>query len=127
MKNITVMKKSLFIILSALLCIPVFGKTLEKRPSAIELAGTCETHKNKSLIFPLEAYKDGNQIMVMFFDATEDVTISIAKDADSIETRIVSFEEFQTEVFDISQYGAGSYTLLITTSRGTYLYGTFYL
>lgn len=127
MKNIVIIKKSLIIFLFTLLCIPVLGNTLEKRPSAIELAGTCETHENRSLVYPLEAFQNGDQVLVTFFDATADVTISITKDADSIETRTISFEEFQTEVFDISQYGAGSYTLLITTTRGTYLYGTFYL
>ena len=127
MENVIFMKKNLFILLLALVCIPIFGHTLDKRPSTIELAGTCETHENRSLIYPVEAYLDGNQILITFFDATEDVTVSIMKDTDVMDIRTVSFDEFQTEVFDINQYEAGNYTLLITTSRGTNLCGTFYI
>ena len=57
--------------------------------------------------------------------AIEDVTISILGNSGTVETRTVSFTDFQTEIFDISRYAAGNYSLLITTPRGTYLSGNF--
>lgn len=104
--------------------ISVYGNVREKKEEVI-LHGESETHKNRSLVIPVEVYTDGYQLAVTFFNATEDVTISITGNAGVMETRTVSFTDFQTEFFDISQYEAGNYTLLITTSKGTYLYGTF--
>ena len=60
-----------------------------------------------------------------FFDAIEDVTVSIVGNSGTVETRTVSFNDFQTEIFDVSRYAAGNYSLLITTPRGTCLSGNF--
>ena len=59
------------------------------------------------------------KLTLTFFDAIEDVTVSIVGNSGTVETRTVSFNDFQTEIFDVSRYAAGNYSLLITTPRGT--------
>ena len=122
------MKHVLFLLL-AFITIPTWGTANEDKketyPTEIEIMGTFEDHKDRSLVLPLEAYLDGSQLTLTFFDAIEDVTISILGNSGTVETRTVSFTDFQTEIFDISRYAAGNYSLLITTPRGTYLSGNF--
>ena len=65
------------------------------------------------------------KLTLTFFDAIEDVTVSIVGNSGTVETRTVSFNDFQTEIFDVSRYAAGNYSLLITTPRGTSLSGNF--
>ena len=107
--------------------VPVRKENLQqkKEPTIIEILGLFETHDNRSLVFPLEAYLDGGQLILTFFDAIEDVTVSIVGNSGTVETRTVSFNDFQTEIFDVSRYAAGNYSLLITTPRGTSLSGNF--
>lgn len=122
------MKHVLFLLL-AFITIPIWGTVNEDKketyPTEIQIMGKFETHKDRSLVFPLEAYLDGSQLTLTFFDAIEDVTISILGNSGTVETRTVSFTDFQTETFDVSRYAVGSYSLLITTPRGTYLSGNF--
>lgn len=129
-------KHTLFKMLIIALCITfsiptVYGSDLQgepttkEEPTIIEIIGIFETHKDRSLVLPLEAYLDGSQLTLTFFDAIEDVTISILGNSGTVETRTVSFTDFQTEIFDISRYAAGNYSLLITTPRGTFLSGNF--
>ena len=65
------------------------------------------------------------KLILTFFDAIEDVTVSIVGNSGTVETRTVSFNDFQTEIFDVSRYAAGNYSLLITTPRVTSLSGNF--
>lgn len=97
----------------------------ETYPTEIQIMGKFEDHKDRSLVLPLEAYLDGAQLTLTFFDAIEDVTVSIVGNSGTVETRTVSFNDFQTEIFDVSRYAAGNYSLLITTPRGTSLSGNF--
>ena len=129
-------KHTLFKMLMIALCITfsistVYGSSLQgepttkEEPTIIEILGLFETHKDRSLVLPLEAYLDGRQLTLTFFDAIEDVTVSIVGNSGTVETRTVSFNDFQTEIFDVSWYAAGNYSLLITTPRGTSLSGNF--
>ena len=129
-------KHPLFKMLMIALCITfsistVYGSSLQgepttkEEPTIIEILGLFETHKDRSLVLPLEAYLDGRQLTLTFFDAIEDVTVSIVGNSGTVETRTVSFNDFQTEIFDVSRYAAGNYSLLITTPRGTSLSGNF--
>ena len=111
----------LFIILSA----TAIGVASERQPSPMNIHGEWETNIDKSLTFPVEAYIDSNQLMLTFFNGVQDVSISIVGSSGTIENRTISFTDFQTEVFDITQYAPGSYCLLITTPRGTNLYSNF--
>lgn len=104
--------------------ISAYGNIYEEKEKVI-LHRESNTHKNKSLAIPVEAYTDGYQLAVTFFNATENVTISITGNAGVMETRTVSFTDFQTEFFDISQYEAGVYSIQITTTKGTFLQGVF--
>ncbi len=109
--------------------IPAWGTVNEDKketyPTEIQILGKFEDHKDRSLFLPLEAYLDGAQLTLTFFDAIEDVTVSIVGNSGTVETRTVSFNDFQTEIFDVSRYAAGNYSLLITTPRGTSLSGNF--
>ncbi|WP_455660275.1 DUF3244 domain-containing protein [Phocaeicola faecalis] len=122
------MKHVLFLLL-AFITIPTWGTANEDKketyPTEIEIMGTFEDHKDRSLVLPLEAYLDGSQLTLTFFDTIKDVTISIVGNSGTVEARTVSFTNFQTETFDVSRYAVGSYSLLITTPRGTYLSGNF--
>ena len=129
-------KHTLFKMLMIALCITfsistVYGSSLQgepttkEEPTIIEILGLFETHKDRSLVLPLEAYLDWRQLTLTFFDAIEDVTVSIVGNSGTVETRTVSFNDFQTEIFDVSRYAAGNYSLLITTPRGTSLSGNF--
>ena len=129
-------KHTLFKMLMIALCITfsistVYGSSLQgepttkEEPTIIEILGLFETHKDRSLVLPLEAYLDGRQLTLTFFDAIEYVTVSIVGNSGTVETRTVSFNDFQTEIFDVSRYAAGNYSLLITTPRGTSLSGNF--
>lgn len=69
--------------------------------------------------------EDKKETYPYLFDAIEDVTVSIVGNSGTVETRTVSFNDFQTEIFDVSRYAAGNYSLLITTPRGTCLSGNF--
>lgn len=121
--------KHLLFWLIAFITIPTWGAVNEDKeetyPTEIQIMGTFEDHKNRSLSFPLEAYLDGTQLTLTFFISIEDVTISIVGNSGTVETRTVSFSDFQTEIIDVSRYAAGNYSLLITTPRGTYLSGSF--
>lgn len=122
------MKHVLFLLL-AFITIPTWGTVNEDKketyPTEIQIMGKFEDHKDRSLVLPLEAYLDGSQLTLTFFDTIKDVTISIVGNSGTVETRTVSFTNFQTETFDVSRYAVGSYSLLITTPRGTYLSGNF--
>lgn len=122
------MKHWLFLLLT-FITIPTWGTINEDKketyPTEIQIMGTFEDHKNRSINFPLEAYIDGTQLILTFFDTIEDVTISVIGISGTMETCTISFNDFQTEIFDVSQYAAGSYSLLITTPRGTNLSGSF--
>ena len=122
------MKHVLFLLL-AFITIPAWGTVNEDKketyPTEIQILGKFEDHKDRSLFLPLEAYLDGAQLTLTFFDAIEDVTVSIVGNSGTVETRTVSFNDFQTEIFDVSRYAAGNYSLLITTPRGTSLSGNF--
>lgn len=122
------MKHILFLLLM-FITIPIWGTInedkKETKPTEVQIKGEYETNRRKSLYFPLEAYIDSSQLTLTFFDALEDVTISIIGISGTMEIRTVSLNSFQTEVFDVSQYATGSYSLLITTPRGTNLSGSF--
>lgn len=105
--------------------VTAIGAISEKQSSPMNIHGEWETHIDKSLTFPFEAYVDNNQLLLTFFNGAQDVSVSIVGSSGSIESRTVSFTSFQTEVFDIAQYAPGSYRLLIVTSRGTNFYSLF--
>lgn len=117
MKSTIFITKILFCMLLFMPVISVYGNIYEEKREVI-LHGESEDYKSRSLLIPVEAYTDGYQLAVTFFN------VSITGNAGVMETRTVSFTDFQTEFF-ISQYEAGVYSIQITTTKGTSLQGVF--
>lgn len=93
----------------------------------IELKGDTEDDNTKSLIFPYGAYQmDNQEVCVMLYGAYSNVSIRILDTNGWVMDDYTSgLSPLQTISFDISNYPAGTYTLVITTPQGTYLTGVF--
>lgn len=93
----------------------------------IELQGTTEGDRPKSLIIPFEASQIGNSsICITSLQHCTAVTIYIMDAYGcTIDTHSSFLMPQQTLTFDISGYANGIYTLAITTPQGTYLSGMF--
>lgn len=119
------MKKSLALFLFVLLCIPSLAKVQWEVPDDILAAGLLEFPRGRSLSFPKATIQE-NQVSVTFFEALSDVTLTITSASGVVmQTRTVSFTAFQTEILNVSNCPKGTYTLSITTPRGTDLHGSF--
>lgn len=118
--------KTVALMILLLSSLPIYS-TLSDKVKVIELDGEIERTQSKSLSFPLEVYIEGKSLFVQFYMVVTDVEITLAGSKDEIECRTVSFTEFQTEYFYIDDYTQGTYRIMITTPRGTNLYGTFYI
>lgn len=102
------------------------GKVMFDLPKDIEFHGGFEMGEGRSASFPLEGYIQGTQVSVILYLDLSDVTVTItSEDNKEMEERTVSFSDSQAEIFNVSGYPKGTYTLSITTSRGTNLYGSF--
>lgn len=64
----------------------------ERQPSPMNIHGEWETHIDKSLTFPFEAYVNNNQLLLTFFNGAQDVSISIVGSSGTIESRTVVFK-----------------------------------
>lgn len=93
----------------------------------IELKGDTEDDNTKSLIFPYGAYQmDNQEVCVMPYGVYSNVSIRILDTNGWVMDDYTSgLSPLQTISFDISNYPAGTYTLVITTPQGTYLTGVF--
>ena len=93
----------------------------------IELQGTTEEDRPKSLIIPFEASQIGNSsICITSLQQCTAVTIYIMDAYGcTIDTHTSSLMPQQTLTFNISGYANGIYTLTITTPQGTCLSGMF--
>lgn len=118
--------KTVALMILLLSSLPIYS-TLSDKVKVIELDGEIERTQSKSLSFPLEVYIEGKSLFVQFYMVVTDVEITLAGSKGEIECRTVSFTEFQTEYFYIDDYTQGTYRIMITTPRGTNLYGTFYI
>lgn len=128
------MKEPFFILKSiALFVALMWGMSLpciaDKKPiptiDPIELEGIIEDERERTLLLPVEAWTNRNELNVIFHYAVSNVTITIYGPTGVLANHIVSLYSYQSEVFDISNYPAGTYTLVITTPQGTYLTGVF--
>lgn len=118
--------KTVALMILLLSSLPIYS-TLSDKVKVIELDGEIERTQSKSLSFPLEVYIEEKSLFVQFYMAVTDVEITLAGSKGEIESRTVSFTEFQTEYFYIDDYTQGTYRFMITTPCGTNLYGTFYI
>jgi hypothetical protein len=93
----------------------------------IELKGDTEDDNTKSLHLPYGAYQmDNQEVCVMPYGAYSNVSVRILDTNGWVMDDYTSgLSPLQTISFDISNYPAGTYTLVITTPQGTYLTGVF--
>lgn len=93
----------------------------------IELKGDTEDDRQKSLVFPFEAYKiDNAEVCVDSDDTYSTVIIRIVNAVgETIDIYSSTLIQQQKVSFNISGYPNGIYTLVITTPKGTYLTGVF--
>ena len=119
-----------FVLLLAILPIQAFvlSNTLKVEDKKdIELKGDTEDDNTKSLHLPYGAYQmDNQEVCVMPYGAYSNVSIRILDTNGWVMDDYTSgLSPLQTISFDISNYPAGTYTLVITTPQGTYLTGVF--
>ena len=93
----------------------------------IELKGTTEDDRKKSLVLPFGAYQINNtEVCVMSYDFCSSATICIFDaSGQTMDCFISSLAAMQVVSFDINGYPNGIYTLVISTPLGTYLTGVF--
>lgn len=94
----------------------------------IKLDGRSEDDDKKTLVVPFSAYQeeDNQEICVISYDAHSATTISIIDACgETLDSYSSSLFSQQVVSFDISNYANGTYTLVISTPKGTYLTGVF--
>ena len=94
-------------------------------PNPIIIEGEVEDDRERSQIFPVEAWKTGNKLEVIFHYPISNVTLTIYGPIGVVTSRTISSNSNQTEIFDISNYANGTYNIVISTIQGTYMTGTF--
>ena len=93
----------------------------------IELKGTTEDDRKKSLVLPFGAYQINNtEVCVVSYDFCSSATICILDaSGQTMDCFASSLSSMQVVSFDINGYPNGTYTLVISTPQGTYLTGVF--
>ncbi|WP_455592483.1 DUF3244 domain-containing protein [Bacteroides sp.] len=76
-------------------------------------------------ILPITAFLDGTDLCIEFSSAISNLNIILVKEDVEIENRTISVAADQCETFDLSEYGAGSYQIVLTTPQGINLNGNF--
>lgn len=128
MKNASITLKGIafFMVLSWIFIPPCMADEKPSNPpSPIVIEGEYEDERDRSLILPLEAWTTSNELGIIFYKSIPNVTISIMGNSGILESHSGSFEDSQRIIIDISNYVNGSYSLIITTTQGTYLTGVF--
>lgn len=78
-------------------------------------------------ILPILASIDGADLYFEFSTSISDLSITVIKDGAEVISKTITVEAEQCETFDLSEYGAGSYQVVLTTPQGTNLSGEFNL
>ena len=105
----------------------VFDTDDEYKKEDIKLEGETEDDRQKSLVFSFSAYQtNNNKVCVMSYDFCSNATICILDTSgQTMDYLTSSLSSMQVVSFDINGYPNGTYTLVISTSQGTYLAGVF--
>ncbi len=120
------MAKTLLTLLIMCFCLPSSAERVEEDEKIkIEVIEKDEDDKVKSLSVPLSATMEGTQLTVTALVTIEELTITIVGDGGMVETRTVSMNAGQTEVFSLVGYSDGMYSIAFTNSWGMDLYGVF--
>ena len=98
--------------------------------SPVDLKGLFNDKLQKSIVedIPIRAEISGSEFLVLSFEAPiMDITITLYKDGVMVIQKSLSVSSGDIETLDLTFWGAGEYSLKLTTPRGTAVYGNFQL
>ena len=102
-------------------------KTPTNDPIYLILLGECEEDFPRSVSVPFEAYIQDGVLTVGSLTDLSDVTVAVYNGNVAMYMQTCDMYFMGTTAIPVSSYPAGTYTLLLTTPRGTYVYATFQL
>ena len=126
---LVIMKSMLFTLLLVVLPLQVMAKT-NGSTSPVDLKGLFNDKLQKSIVedIPIRAEISGSEFLVLSFEAPiMDITITLYKDGVMVIQKSLSVFSGDIETLDLTFWGAGEYSLKLTTPRGTAVYGNFQL
>lgn len=126
---LVIMKSMLFTLLLVVLPLQMMAKT-NGSTSPVDLKGLFNDKLQKSIVedIPIRAEISGSEFLVLSFEAPiMDITITLYKDGVMVIQKSLSVFSGDIETLDITFWGAGEYSLKLTTPRGTAVYGNFQL
>ena len=126
---LVIMKSMLFTLLLVVLPLQMMAKT-NGSTSPVDLKGLFNDKLQKSIVedIPIRAEISGSEFLVLSFEAPiMDITITLYKDGVLVIQKSLSVFSGDIETLDLTFWGAGEYSLKLTTPRGTAVYGNFQL
>ena len=126
---LVIMKSMLFTLLLVVLPLQMMAKT-NGSTSPVDLKGLFNDKLQKSIVedIPIRAEISGSEFLVLSFEAPiMDITITLYKDGVIVIQKSLSVFSGDIETLDLTFWGAGEYSLKLTTPRGTAVYGNFQL
>ena len=126
---LVIMKSMLFTLLLVVLPLQMMAKT-NGSTSPVDLKGLFNDKLQKSIVedIPIRAEISGSEFLVLSFEAPiMDITITLYKDGLMVIQKSLSVFSGDIETLDLTFWGAGEYSLKLTTPRGTAVYGNFQL
>ena len=126
---LVIMKSMLFTLLLVVLPLQMMAKT-NGSTSPVDLKGLFNDKLQKSIVedIPIRAEISGAEFLVLSFEAPiMDITITLYKDGVMVIQKSLSVFSGDIETLDLTFWGAGEYSLKLTTPRGTAVYGNFQL
>ena len=126
---LVIMKSMLFTLLLVVLPLQMMAKT-NGSTSPVDLKGLFNDKLQKSIVedIPIRAEISGSEFLVLSFEAPiMDMAITLYKDGVMVIQKSLSVFSGDIETLDLTFWGAGEYSLKLTTSRGTAVYGNFQL
>lgn len=126
---LVIMKSMLFTLLLVVLPLQMMAKT-NGSTSPVDLKGLFNDKLQKSIVedIPIRAEISGSEFLVLSFEAPiMDMAITLYKDGVMVIQKSLSVFSGDIETLDLTFWGAGEYSLKLTTPRGTAVYGNFQL
>ena len=122
---LVIMKSMLFTLLLVVLPLQMMAKT-NGSTSPVDLKGLFNDKLQKSIVedIPIRAEISGSEFLVLSFEAPiMDITITLYKDGVMVIQKSLPVFSGDIETLDLTFWGAGEYSLKLTTPRGTAVYG----
>lgn len=126
---LVIMKSMLFTLLLVVLPLQMMAKT-NGSTSPVDLKGLFNDKLQKSIVedIPIRAEISGSEFLVLSFEVPiMDMAITLYKDGVMVIQKSLSVFSGDIETLDLTFWGAGEYSLKLTTPRGTAVYGNFQL